>query len=461
MSASKKLKKQNGIRKSQRNLNLDDNASASTAPPSLKNGNSKSSKSPNIRRHFSEPTINLEKLFALDAAAAENDANTDNKLSELQFDESNFSKDPMKFAQELRSMIERIKIQKESPQTYTIMISLLEVLDFWIKTHGISAINELAGAMNKYDALQLDHNKERMILEQTIEEYRSEYNEYQQRRDAMNAEHKELNLKIKDLSEQLQNAAFFQQRLVHLREELDAKTIENAKNVKLCNTQRQKISKLKKESEEFLQVIEVQTEKISQMTVIESELKINMNEIKRMNAKYKEIEAKLKRVNDEKDQLFKEKKMGENKLKNYGKLQNNLKEYKANEKEYERKIKELNAKHIALQNEMKKLKKMYGDDLIGEGMVTLGGRETKFISFRDEVHSYNTDEGMRENDDGVDGNDDDNDGTKDGYAAVYKSIAFIGVCCLCYVVYSRYSKAIGAYAKYRKLRKKIEKKRFK
>merc|ERR1711933_400147 len=126
--------------------------------------------------------------------------------------------------------------------------------------HGIAAINDLSAAMNKCAQLQMDHAKERQIMQQTIEEYKHECNAYQQRKDSMNREQNEMNIKLKEMRVQLHNASFLQQRLNEMRIELDAKVVENEKNAQLCASKEQMIHSLQSEIVSLEQQMQTQTD---------------------------------------------------------------------------------------------------------------------------------------------------------------------------------------------------------
>merc|ERR1712176_1731735 len=136
------------------------------------------------------------------------------------------------------------------------------------------------------------------------------------------------------------------------------------------------------------QRVQTQTETTSKLTLEEQDLQGKIENIAQMNIKCKEMEGKWKRMTVEMDVMRKESAENENKMRDFGKLQDNLCQYKANEKEYGAKIEQLELKNVALKEQIERLQQQEIEE--GDDMQTKG----QFVSFREDVQSSNTHEGM-------------------------------------------------------------------
>eukprot|EP00484_Ammonia_sp_Unknown_P002470 CAMPEP_0197077242 /NCGR_PEP_ID=MMETSP1384-20130603/212519_1 /TAXON_ID=29189 /ORGANISM="Ammonia sp." /LENGTH=469 /DNA_ID=CAMNT_0042516103 /DNA_START=24 /DNA_END=1433 /DNA_ORIENTATION=+ len=368
-------------------------------------------KSPLFRRHHSEPAVDLSKLNLNEEEEEEDEKKQEEDAHAQQqaagtVDLSSFSSDDaLKFSEELKKAIDSIKSRKELPAAH-IVSGVLDALEFWMREHGVKAINEVAAQREKYDALVLRSEKEKEMLSSMLDEYKKECQEYQSRRESLDSNKQELQSKLNEAQQQLENAHFLQQQIDELREELDGKHLELQKSLNTQIVQQKTINELKKEQIEFQQVIESQKNQLGKLKQMESELKSKATENKEVSRKHKENEKKLKRVSLEKEALFHEKKAMQTKLTDYGKLQDNLKQYKANEEHYVRTIDELKQHNVALLDQLQLLRRSQSPQspispkqderatkqFVLERQTEMQPQEqptTAFVQFVNETQSYN------------------------------------------------------------------------
>jgi len=252
------------------------------------------------------------------------------------------------------------------------VISLLNVLDFWMTNHGLSAIKNLK-----------KEKKERMFLKQDRDSFAAKFD---------------------DATQKMQNMQVLQQQIVQLREELKHKTRAHEKKTDKLISQQRKINELQEMIDSQKVKIsemndQINSEKMKSSEMVQSDQekqsdqewkneKSKLIEMKDTNKRHKEIERKLKTVYLEKEKLFKEKELIQHKLKDFEKVRDELSLKKANEIEFEAQIKNLRESNMKLKDENKVILQLMEQEDAKTDAST-------FISSKDKVHSYNI-EGRRE-----------------------------------------------------------------
>eukprot|EP01084_Bolivina_argentea_P299430 516134_1 len=292
-------------------------------------------KGTHLRRHKSEAAVYFEKLgiFKLNEQKDTEDAANNAKSINI----SAFSKDPKQFAFELQRMIESIGNQKELPPK-SIIIALLNVLNYWIENHGIKSINSLEEYIYKYESMESENNKQQMILQHKIDEYKNDHDEYQKRRLSFSGHTNELSQQLNEYEQQLQTASFLKTQILNLEKELEDKSRENNKHLAQRTQQQKQINTLTTDKLQLQKLIDSQKSQLSKMNSMDNELKIKTNEIREIKKKYKLIENELLQIGIEKEELYSEKKDLQHKLHDYGKLKANLNELENNQIQYTKTI---------------------------------------------------------------------------------------------------------------------------
>jgi len=392
--------------------------------------NSKSRRSPNLRRHFSEGGINIDlsKLY-LGGDPGHSPSSTPNDPTptpnERSFDLSTFSADdPLEFARELETIIESIKTKKDLPPRY-IVDGLIDVLRYWMTTHGVPSISKLAESMEKIDSMKSRHQETIAMYKHTIDDLtrQSRHDErvHIEQRHSMELHDEELTDKLTAATQQLATAALLEQQIFGLQRDLESKSSDVERKTNTVIAQQQRINQLEADKLQNLKLIDAFKLKVARWAKLENDLKAQQLEVRELERERNELQSKYAATCSERESLFAEKLSMQRTVAEYGKLKDNLAQHEANELEYALQIKALREELRALREEKRAMidsviQREIGDLEAGNGRspcpqtiecdavqtpspqkrtptpTPSRGSTPKFVRFSDGVRTYNTSE---------------------------------------------------------------------